>query len=45
MKVLPYERFELMRYGYAPHFEHLSQFVLPSSTHPADTQSNEAPTT
>jgi hypothetical protein len=45
MKGLPYERFELMRYGYAPHFEHLSQFVLPSSTHPGDTQSNEAPTT
>jgi sulfotransferase family protein len=23
MKAMPYDRFELMRYGYAPHFEHL----------------------
>jgi hypothetical protein len=25
MRSLPYERFELMRYGYAPHFEHQSE--------------------
>jgi hypothetical protein len=45
MKALPYERFELMRYGYAPHFEHLSQFVLPSSTQSVDTQPKEASNT
>ena len=37
MKALPYERFELMRYRYPPHFEHLSRFALPSSTQPGDT--------
>jgi hypothetical protein len=45
MKALPYERFELMRYEYDPHFDHLSQFVLPSTGQAGDSQPKEAPHT